>query len=123
VVHRDGMSLEVAYPPQLIGSIIPVDRKSIAGRAVITKRSYISNSVGAEKGLFVFDWLIGMGNTQIQKMITYPVIFADKVLEVVQVTRRGVSVSEAGPDFQNGDLEKIQSILDDFLTLHLVKSA
>jgi hypothetical protein len=122
-VHRDGKSLEFAYPVQLKGNIVPVDRKSIAGRAVITKRSYISNRVGEEKGFFLFDWLIGMGNTQIQKMITYPVMFVDNVVAVVQVTRRGVSFSEAGPDFQNGDLEKIQSILDDFLTLHLVKSA
>jgi hypothetical protein len=123
VVHRDGKSLEFAYPPQLKRNIIPVDRKSIAGRAVISKRSYISNSVGEEKGFFLFDWLISMGNTQIQKMITYPVIFADNVVKVLQVTRRGVSCSEAGPDFQSEDVEKIQSILDDFLTLHLVKSA
>jgi hypothetical protein len=123
VVHRDGMSLEFVYPLQLKGNILPVDRKSIAGRAVITKRSNISNSVVEEKGFFLFDWLINMGNTQIQKMITYPVISVDNVVVVVQVTRRGVSLSEAGPDFENGDLVKIQSILDDFLTLHLVKSA
>lgn len=123
VVHRDGKSLEFAYPPQLKGNIIPVDHKTLPGRAVISKRSYISNSVGEEKTVFLFDWLISVGNTQVQKMITYPVMFGDKVVAVLQVTRRGVSVSEAGPDFESGDLEKIQSILDDFLTLHLVKSA
>jgi hypothetical protein len=63
------------------------------------------------------------GGTQIQKVITYPVIFADKVIAVLQVAKRGKNLSEAGPNFQKEDLEKIKSVLDDLLTLHTVKSA
>ena len=68
------------------------------------------------------DWLI-KGGAQIQKVITYPIIFADNVIAVLQVTRRGKNLSEAGPNFQKEDLEKVKSILDDLFTLHTVKSA
>lgn len=122
-VHRDGNSLEFAYPPQLKGNVIPVDHKSIAGHAVISKRSYITNNFRDERGSVLFDWLMSKGNEKIQKMITYPVIFLDKVVAVLHIIRRGSSSSEVVPDFHNGDVEKIQSILDDSLNLHLVKSA
>ncbi|MGE5443528.1 MAG: GAF domain-containing protein [Ignavibacteriales bacterium] len=122
-VHRDGKSLEFAYPPQLKGNVIPVDHKSIAGHAVISQRSYITNNFRDERGFVLFDWLMSKGNAKIQKMITYPIIFLDKVVAVLHITRRGSSFSEVGPDFHNGDVEKIQSILDDSLNLHVVKSA
>ena len=122
-MHSNGSLLEFAYPPQLKGNIIPVNNKNMVGYATIAKRSYISNGVQGEKSFLLFNWLMNMGGAPIQKMITYPVIFADKVIAVVQVTRRGLSLSEAGLDFQKEDLEKIKFVLDDLLTLHAVKSA
>ncbi len=63
------------------------------------------------------------GGTPIQKMISYPVLFTDKVISVIQITRRGDGLSEAGPDFQKSDLEKISFILNSFLAPQIVKSA
>ena len=120
-MHRDGSLLEFTYPPQLKGNMIPVDNKNIAGRAAIAKRSYISNNVREEKGFVMFDWLMSMGGAPIQKMITCPAIFIDEVIAVLQVTRRGVTLSESGPNFQKEDLDKIKSLLNDFLTLHAVR--
>jgi hypothetical protein len=122
-MHRDGSLLEFTYPPQLKSNMLPVDNKHIAGRAAITKRSYISNNVREEKGFVILDWLMSMGGAPIQKMITYPVIFIDEVIAVLQVTRRGVTLSDAGPNFQKEDLDKIKPLVNDFLMLHAVRVA
>lgn len=122
-MHRDGSLLEFTYPPQFKGNMLPVDNKNIAGRAAIAKRSYISNNVREEKGFVILDWLMSMGGAPIQKMITYPVIFIDEVIAVVQVTRRGVTLSESGPNFRKEDLDKIKFLLDDLHMLHAVRAA
>ncbi len=95
----------------------------MVGRTVVARRSYISNNVPQEKGFVLLDWLMNRGGTPIQKVITYPVILADKVVAVLQITRRGAGLSESGPDFRHEDLEKIKSVLDDFVIPHTVKSA
>lgn len=100
-----------------------MDGKSIVGRTVLARRSYISNNVPQEKGFIISDWLMNRRGTPIQKVIAYPVILADKVVAVLQIARRGTSLSESGPDFQNEDLQKIKSVLEDFITPHTVKSA
>ncbi len=122
-IHRDGKSLEFIYPPQFIGNIFPIDSKSMAGRSVISRRSYVSNNVPEEKSFTILDWLMGKGGLPIQKVVAYPIIFADKVIAVLQVTRRGLNLSESGPDFQKDSLDKIKSVLDDLLEIHVVKSA
>jgi len=61
--------------------------------------------------------------TPIQKMISYPVLLTEKVISVIQITRRGDSLSEAGPDFDKSDFEKLSSILNSFLALQVVSSA
>jgi hypothetical protein len=95
----------------------------MAGRSVIARRSYISNNIPEEKSFTILDWLMGKGGLPIQKVVAYPVIFADKVIAVLQVTRRGLNLSESGPDFQKDSLDKIKSVLDDLLEIHVVKSA
>jgi hypothetical protein len=111
------------YPPEFKGNVFPVDGKSILGRTVIARRSYISNNVPLERGFIISDWLMNRGGTPIQKVITYPVILADKVVAVLQIARRGASLTESGPDFRNEDLEKIKTVLEDFIAPHTVKSA
>jgi hypothetical protein len=100
-----------------------VDGKSIVGRTVLARRSYISNNVPHERGFIISDWLMNRGGIPIQKVITYPVTLVDNVVAVLQIVRRGTSLSESGPDFRNEDLEKIKSVLDDFVIPHTVKSA
>lgn len=122
-VHRDGRSIEFVYPPEFKGNVFPIDGKSIVGRTVVARRSYISNNVPQERGFIIWDWLINRGSIPVQKVITYPVMLANKVVAVLQIVRRGANLSESGPDFRNEDLEEIQSILDDFITPHTVKLA
>jgi hypothetical protein len=44
----------------------------------------------------------------IQKMITVPILLRDEVVGVAQVSRKGDSAAEAGPDFTQSDLTKAQ---------------
>jgi len=100
-----------------------VDGRSIVGRTVVARRSYISNNVPQERGFIILDWLMNREGIPIQKVITYPVTLGDKVIAVLQIARRGASLSGSGPDFRSEDLEKIKSVLDDFVIPHTVKSA
>jgi len=121
-LDKEGILLEFAYPPKLKKNKVPVDNKTIAGRAVIAKRSYISNNVQKESSSVFLNCLMAMESDPVQKMITYPIIFGDKVISVLQVVRKGETLSKI-PDFQKEDLEKIKSVLDDLFTLHVVKPA
>lgn len=115
--------MEFVYPPQLKGNSLPINNKSIAGSAVLNQRPYISNNVRFEKSFIVFDWIMDRGMTPIQKMISYPVLLTGKVISVIHIARRGDSLSEAGPDFEKSDLEKLNFILNSFLALQVVSSA
>ena len=121
-IDKHANLLEFTYPPKLIKNKIPVDNKTIVGRAVIAKRSYISNNVEKEGNFVVLNCLMAMGSVPVQKMITYPILSGDRVRAVLQVARKGKTLSES-PDFQKDDLEKIKTVLDDLLSLHVVKSA
>ena len=115
--------MEFVYPSQLKGNLLPINNKSTAGSAVLNRRPYISNNVRFEKSFIVFDWIMDRGMAPIQKMISYPVLLTEKVISVIQITRRGDSPSEAGPDFEKSDLEKLTPILNGFLALQVVRSA
>jgi len=114
--------LEFSYPPKLKRNKLPVDNKTILGRAVIAKRSYISNNVEKESNFVVLNCLMAMGAAPVQKMVTYPILSGDRVKAVLQIVRKGKTVSDL-PDFVKEDLAKIKSVLDDLLSLHIVKSA
>lgn len=121
--NKDGRLLEFVYPPRLKGTMVPVDSRSIVGRTACNKRFYISNNTHAERDFIFLDSIMSRKGDPIQKMITCPVIFADKVVQVIQVTRRGVNPSEAGKDFTKEDVEKIKTYVDKLFTLHVVESA
>ena len=115
--------MDFIYPSQLKGNLLPINNKSIAGSAVLNRRPYISNNVRLEKSFIIFDWIMDRGGTPIQKIISYPVLLTEKVISVIQITRRGDSFSEAGPDFEQSDLEKLGHILNSFRSLQIVSSA
>jgi hypothetical protein len=46
----------------------------------------------------------------IQKMITVPILLRDEAVGVAQVSRKGESPGEAGPDFSAADVRKAQDI-------------
>lgn len=120
---KDGKLLEFVYPLWLKGTMVPIDNRSVSGRAANTGRPYISNSVQDEREFIVLACLMNKKGDPIQKMITCPIIFADKVIDVIQIARRGLKPYESGPDFKREDVEKMKSVIDELLALHVVKTA
>ena len=114
--------LEFVYPKRLNGNIIPININSILGRAVVSKRFYITNNAKKEEDLSVINYLMSMGTLPIQKVITYPIEFAHKIVAVLEVVRRGDSLTEA-PDFGVDDIDRLGLIIKRFLKLHVVESA
>lgn len=117
----EGKLLEFSYPLQYKGNVIPVDGKNIAGRVMISRRPYLSNNVQKDKSHIFFSWLIGGRVLPVQKMIVYPVIFAERVIAIIKIVKKGPDPETAGADFKRSDLKEIDSIVNTVLTLHVVK--
>ncbi|HSG30355.1 MAG TPA: GAF domain-containing protein [Thermodesulfobacteriota bacterium] len=117
----DGKLLEFAYPLQFKGNVIPVDGKNIAGRVMISRRPYLSNNVQKDKSHIFFSWLIGGKVLPVQKMIVYPVIFAERVIAILKIVKKGPDPETAGSDFKRSDLKELDTIVNTVLTLHVVK--
>ena len=48
----------------------------------------------------------------IQKMITVPIVFRGHPLGVAQISRKGETPGEAGPDFTQADVRRAQEIFE-----------
>ncbi len=120
--------LRFIYPPKLatVGTI-PVSTSTIAvaARVVNTKVPEIINNLAQTKHASVFEAIELQHNPKaagqrgkpddklanvIQKMMTVPVIRAVEVVGVIEVSRKGKTAPEAGPDFTPADLRKLLAI-------------
>ena len=121
-VDDDSNMMEFVYPKRLSGNIVPIDINSTLGRAVISNRSYISNNARKDADRSVLNYLMSIGTLPIQKVVTYPIEFAGKIVAVLEVVRRGDSLTEA-PDFGVDDINRIGLIIRKFFKLHAAESA
>ena len=98
--------------------MVPVNTKSLLGRAVISKRHYISNNLKKEKNFMALNYLMDMGLSPVQKVLTYPIEFAGEILAVLEIVRRGDSLTEA-PDFGEEDITRIKEVISTSLSLRV----
>lgn len=110
--------LEFIYPKKLRGNLVPVNSKSLVGKAVVLGKSYIVNDLKKEKNVAVLDWLMRMGMDPVQKVITYPIMLGERIIAALMVVRRGDSLTQA-PDFGEEDIERLKAILDKKFSLRL----
>lgn len=117
-------SLRFLYPTELRSAgEIPLSGTSVAARTATTRAPLLSNAFMRVKHVSLFE-AVRLKNEEgdlvneqmpIQKIISVPVMEAGgNVLGVVQVSRKGLDASLAGPDFSNDDqklLEKVSAIL------------
>lgn len=87
----------------------------------ISKRPYISNDVQKDKIHIFFSWLIGGKVLPVQKMIVFPIIFADRVIALLKIVKKGSDPQTAGDSFKKSDIKEIESVVNTLLTLHVVK--
>lgn len=95
-----------------VGFIPLSSTSAIAARTARESRPDIMNNFASVRHATVFEGLKGGGESSelIQKMISAPILSGEKVVGVIQVSRKGVSAKEAGADFTADDLGKILAL-------------
>ena len=127
ILQLQKQQLHFLYPPKLaMAGSIPVSASSVAvaARVVNTKTPEIINNLAQTKHASVFEAVELQSKKAaghrvdpeeklaivIQKMMTVPLLGTAGVLGVIEVSRKGKSAPEAGPDFTPADLRKLTAI-------------
>ena len=89
---------------------IPLSSKSaLAARTTRESLPEIINDFTSVKHASVFEGVkFTSANAEvIQKIISAPILLGDRVVGVIQISRKGANVEVAGPDFTSDDLGKV----------------
>ena len=111
----DGKHLRFAAPRKFIdlGTIPITKRDSIAVAIFGRKAGEAINNVPMVKHVSFFESVkLRDRAIPIQKMITVPILHDGRAIGVAQVSRKGESAAEAGPDFSPSDVQKAQEIFE-----------
>ncbi|HEY6386847.1 MAG TPA: GAF domain-containing protein [Candidatus Acidoferrum sp.] len=94
-----------------VGFIPLSSTSAIAARTARESRPDIINNFAGVRHATVFEGVkIGESSEIIQKLISAPILSGDKVVGVIQVSRKGANLSMAGPDFSADDLGKVLAL-------------
>ncbi|MGB2624686.1 MAG: GAF domain-containing protein [Candidatus Acidiferrum sp.] len=95
-----------------VGFIPLSSTSAIAARTARESRPEIINNLASVRHATVFEGVKIAGETSelIQKMISAPILSGEKVVGIIQVSRKGASPREAGPDFTADDLGKVLAL-------------
>jgi hypothetical protein len=94
-----------------LGTIPVTKRDSIAVNILARKAGEALNNVPMDKHVSFFESVkLRERNVPIQKMITVPILFQGEAIGVAQISRKGESPAEAGPDFTSADVKRAQDI-------------
>lgn len=114
-----GLSLEFVYPFALKSAgRIPLSSSAVAANTATHKRAEIFNNFAKVSHNSVFE-LVPLGGSaktntdpqRIQKLMSAPVVEANhKVVGVIQISRKGRTRDEAGFDFTEEDLQKLDQV-------------
>lgn len=113
MVTSDGQHLRFAAPRKFadLGSIPVTKRDSIAVGIFNRKVGEAINNVPMVRHVSFFESVkLRDRAVPIQKMITVPILRGSDALGVAQVSRKGESPAEAGPDFTAADVRKADEI-------------
>jgi len=114
VLTSDQMHLRFAAPRKFadLGTIPISKRDSIAVNVLARKAGEAMNNVPMVRHVSFFESvkIRDRPAVPIQKMITVPILLRGEVVGVAQVSRKGDSAAEAGPDFTQSDVDKAQDL-------------
>lgn len=113
----DERSLRFLAPDTLrsIGQIPLSSGSSLAARTVREKRPEVINHFSVVPHASVFEAVPisdEMRGDPIQKIMSAPIILDNQVIGVLQVSRKGKTLAEAGPDFTHPQLRELKTISD-----------
>jgi hypothetical protein len=95
-----------------VGFIPLSSNSALAARTARDSRPEIENNFAAAKHATVFEGikLTGEPAEAIQKLISAPILLDGKVIGVIQISRKGASAANAGPDFTADELGKLLAL-------------
>lgn len=85
---------------------------AIAARTVRESRPEIDNNFHETRHVNIFESIKAesLNGMAIQKIISAPILVGSKVVGVLQVSRKGDSPKDAGPDFTSDDLGRVLAL-------------
>ena len=113
ILSSDEMHLRFLAPRKFaeLGTIPVTKRDSIAVNILAKKAGEAMNNVPMVKHVAFFESVkLRDRAVPIQKMITVPILFEGNAIGVAQISRKGESPAEAGPDFTAADVRKAQEL-------------
>jgi len=96
-----------------VGFIPLSSNSALAARTARESRPEIDNSFANARHVTVFEGVrtvAGEPGEAIQKIMSAPILAADKVIGVIQISRKGSNAATAGADFTPGDLGKLLAL-------------
>jgi hypothetical protein len=111
----DGKHLRFAAPRKFadLGTIPVTKRDSIAVTVFNRGTGEATNNVPMVKHVAFFESVkIRDRVLPIQKMVTVPIVHHGEAVGVAQVSRKGETPVEAGPDFTGNDVKKAQDLFE-----------
>jgi hypothetical protein len=117
VAMPDERFLRFVMPENLqgVGQIPLTSANSLAVRTAREKRPEMTNHFSAVPHMSVFEAVPiseDKRGVAIQKIMSVPILFEKKVIGVIQVSRKGATPSDAGPDFVPQQLRELKSCAD-----------
>ncbi len=114
MLTHEGKILKFLIPEkfQTVGTIPVTSVASLAARTAREKRADLTNNFTTARHVSVFEGipLGGRPGEQIHKIMSAPILDGDNVAGVVQISRKGQTAGDAGPDFTQQDLRDLVSI-------------
>jgi hypothetical protein len=113
MLTADGKHLRFAAPRKFadLGTIPITKRDSIAVNVLGRKEGEALNNVRMVRHVSFFESVKLRDRAMpIQKMITVPIIDGGQPVGVAQVSRKGETPAEAGPDFTEADTRRAQAV-------------
>jgi hypothetical protein len=111
MVTSDGKHLRFVSPRKFseLGTIPVTKRDSIAVNILGRKAGEALNNVPMVKHVAFFESVkLRDRPVPIQKMITVPILHEDEPIGVAQISRKGETPRDAGPDFTSADVKKAE---------------
>jgi GAF domain-containing protein len=100
---------------QAVGQIPLTSTNSLAARTARDKRPEVINHFSVVPHASVFEAVPLVEEQRgepIQKIMSAPMIFEKKLIGVIQISRKGPSTADAGPDFTHPELRELKIIAD-----------
>jgi hypothetical protein len=115
LLSSDGRHLRFVAPRRFadLGTIPVTKRDSIAVGVLSRKTGEVINNVPMVRHVSFFESIkLRDKPAPIQKMVTAPLLVRGQAIGVAQISRKGDTPRDAGPDFTPADLRRAQEVLD-----------